>query len=105
MVTSVQIRTAVSIGKLFQKTRREKHIELHTLSNRSSIPMDLLVKIESGNLLAINRNTKYIEQITNRIAKNLQINICEFYPPRVRLDEGNVVQLFSQDEKRNIRSL
>jgi len=103
MVTTQQIRTAVTIGKLFQKTRREKNIQLHTISNQSGIPLDLLVKIESGNLLAIKRDAKSIEYITNIIAQNLDINIDEYYPSKTRLDVDNVVELFPNVIGKNVK--
>lgn len=102
MVTLKQIRTAVTVGKLFQKARREKGIELHAVSSQSGIPMELLVKIESGNLLALKHDTKSIEHISHIVAKNLQINIEEHYPPKVQFVAANVVELFPKSEEKNI---
>lgn len=91
-----QIRIAVAVGKFFQKTRRERKISLHTISIQSGIPMNLLVKIESGNILSIKRNAKYIEHITNMIAKNLHVNINEYYPSPTsisKIDEAKTSRL------------
>ncbi len=103
MVTMQQIQTAVTVGKLFQKTRREKSIGLHTVSNQSGIPLDLLVKIESGNLLAIKRDAKSIEHITKIIANNLGIKIDEYYPTKTQLDATNIVELFPQDSEKSYK--
>ena len=92
MITSQHIRTAVAIGKFFQKTRREKRIGLQSVSIQSGIPMDLLVKIESGNLLSIKRDVQYITYITDMIAKNLHVSIEEHYPTMLILDKNNPAQ-------------
>jgi len=85
VITLQKIRIAVTIGKFFQKTRREKKIGLHSVSIQSGIPMNLLVQIESGNILSIKKNAEYIDHITNMIAKNLHVNIDEYYPSKPRL--------------------
>ena len=97
MITLQKIRTAVTIGKFFQKTRREKKIGLHSVSIQSGIPMNLLVKIESGNILSINRDAKYIDHITNMIAKNLHVNIDEYYPSTPRLTSPDTASETPQD--------
>lgn len=91
--TLQEIRIAVTIGKFFQKTRRERKIALHSVSVQSGIPMSLLVKIESGNILSIKRNAEYIDQITHMIAKNLHVNIDEYYPSLAPLTKSNGVQI------------
>ncbi len=54
--------------------------------------MDLLVKIESGNLLSIKRDVQYITYITDMIAKNLHVSIEEYYLTMLILDKNNPAQ-------------
>ena len=97
MITLQKIRTAVTIGKLFQKTRREKKIGLHAVSTQSGIPMTLLVKIESGNILSIQRDSQYIEHITKMVAKNLHLNLDAYYPPALPLIKSDVTKAADLD--------
>jgi cytoskeletal protein RodZ len=91
--TLQEIRIAVTVGRLFQKTRQEQKIGLHAVSIQSGIPMSLLVKIESGNTLSIKRNSQYIDQITHMIAKNLHVDIDEYYPSLAPLAKSNEAQI------------
>ena len=97
MTASHQIRTAVAIGKFFQKIRRDQRISLQSIALQSGIPMDLLVKIESGNVLAIKEDAQFIVDVTNRIAKNLHVNLEEFYPSQSHANALNMGYLSLKD--------